>query len=122
MHFFEYIDNPLCQKGFEGSICKLLKEESSQLKHMFTHKGRLMGIEPPQWERLMKYWIDKKIIVKAFTMSNAWENMKQGHKYGGGGEASANGKVIMDFIIFNSCFHVGNIGKWFQYGFFWGGV
>ncbi len=92
---------------------------------MFTHKGQwtcLMGIEPPQWERLMKYWIDKKIIIKASTMSNAWENMKQGNKYGGGGKASANGKVIMDSMIFNSCFHVGNIGKWFQYGFFGRGV
>jgi hypothetical protein len=70
---FEYIDNPLCQKGFKDYVYRFLKGERFRLKHMFTHKGQqtcLMGIEPPQWEQLMKYWIDEKAIVKASIMSD----------------------------------------------------
>jgi hypothetical protein len=83
--FFEYIDNPLCQKGFKDFVYRFLKGERFRFKDMFTHKGQrtcLMGIEPHQWGQLMKYWIDKKTIVKASIMSNTSRNMKQGHKYG----------------------------------------
>ncbi len=95
--FFVYIDNPLCQKGFEDFFCRFLKGERFWFKHMFTHRGQwtwLIGIEPPQWERLMMYCTNEKTIVKASIMSNAWRNMKQSHKYDGGGKISVEATMV----------------------------
>jgi len=82
---FEYLHNPLCQKGFEDSIHQYLKGEKSRLKHLFTHKAQCtcqMGIEADQWDCIMKYWIDEKMIAKASTMFNVQGNQKQPSKYG----------------------------------------
>jgi len=86
---FEYGKNPLCKRGFEDSVCWFLKGERFCLKNLFTKQGQRicpLGIEPPQWERLMKYLIDEKTILKALTMFNAQGNKKKPSKYGRGGK------------------------------------
>ncbi len=100
---FEYLHNPVCQKGFEDSIRQFLKGEKSQLKHLFTHKAQCtcpMGIEPDQWDCIMKYWIDEKMIAKASTMFNVQGNQKQPSKYGRVGKASAEATIVRCFHFF----------------------
>ncbi len=82
---YEYLNNPLCQKGFEDSICRFLKGKRYCFKHIFTHKAQWtcpIGIKPIQWDQLIRYWIDEKTIIKAFHMSNAQGNQKKTNKYG----------------------------------------
>ncbi len=82
---FEYLNNPLCQKGFEDSICRFLKGERHHIKHLFTNKTQWtcnVDVELVQWESLMKYWIDEKTIIKASHMSNVQGNQRKANKYG----------------------------------------
>jgi hypothetical protein len=36
--FFEYLNNPLCQKGFTNYVHRFLKGKKHWFKHSFTHK------------------------------------------------------------------------------------
>jgi hypothetical protein len=45
-----------------------------------------ININQVQWEKLVKYWINEKTIIKAFTVNEARENQKQMSKYEQGGK------------------------------------
>jgi hypothetical protein len=82
---FQYMHNPLYWKRDLKTLFIDYWREKGFTLNIFTNKGQWtcpLGTKPTQWERLMKYWVHEKTIVKASTMCNAQGNKKNVHKYG----------------------------------------
>jgi hypothetical protein len=89
---YEYLHNLLFVQGFEDNVHHFLKGKHL-VNYLFVQKKLkkiyLIGMEPNQWERLVKYWTNEKTIIKARSTCVAQRNQRMPSKYGRGGEAFA---------------------------------
>jgi hypothetical protein len=82
---YEYLHNLLFVQGFEDNVHHFLKGKHL-VKQLFVQnkleKIYLVGMESNQWEKLVKYWINEKTIIKARSTCATQRNQRMPSKYG----------------------------------------
>jgi hypothetical protein len=75
---FEYVGNPLSDRGFKNVVKRQMKTERSKMKAWFLggKKECPVYIEPDQWARLCEYWSKPETEQKAVRMANARKAVK----------------------------------------------
>lgn len=69
-------------------------------------KGLLVGIEKPECKRFVRYWRDKKIVLKGGYMFNAWGNLRKLFKYGWSKGAFAKAQLVSCFQVLKFCMFI----------------
>ena len=86
---FEYVGNPLSDKGFKNAVKRQMKTERSKMKTWFLSGKREcpVTIEPDQWARLCEYWSKPETEQKAIRMAKARQAVKNQSTVGRAGKA-----------------------------------
>jgi hypothetical protein len=86
---FEYVGNPLSDKGFKNAVKRQMKTERSKMKAGFLggKKECPVFIEPDQWARLCEYWSKPETEQKTLRMANARKAVTNQSNVGQAGKA-----------------------------------
>ena len=93
---FEYVGNPLSEKGFKNAVKRQMKTERSKMKAWFLagKKDCPVSIEPDQWARLCEYWSKPETEAKAKRMANARKQVKRTSSVGRAGKAGKELQLV----------------------------
>ena len=106
---FEYVGNPLSDKGFKNAVKRQMKTERSKMKSWFLSgkKECPVTIEPEQWARLCEYWSKPETEQKAIRMAKARQAVKNQSTVGRAGKAGK--EVLLVIVVLNvTCTRVSN--------------
>jgi len=95
---FEYVGNPLSDRGFRNAVKRYLKCEHSHLKKLFVAgQGQGEGedkeedcpvhVDPDQWKQLKKYWSGEVVMKKSQMMTTVRQQVQNVSKLGWRGKA-----------------------------------
>ena len=93
---FEYVGNPLSEKGFKNAVKRQMKMERSKMKAWFLGGKKYcpVTIEPDQWARLCEYWSRPETEEKAKRMANARAQVKRASTVGRRGKAGKELQLV----------------------------
>jgi hypothetical protein len=93
---FEYVGNPLSDRGFKNAVKRQMKTERSKMKAWYLggKKQCPVYIEPDQWARLCEYWSKPETEQKAVRMANARKAVKNQSNVGRGGKAGKEAVLV----------------------------
>ena len=93
---FEYVGNPLSDRGFKNAVKRQMKTERSKMKAWFLggKKECPVFIEPDQWARLCEYWTNPETEQKALRMANARKAVKKQSNVGRAGKAGKEAVLV----------------------------
>jgi hypothetical protein len=104
---FEYLANPLSDKGFKNAVKRQMKTERSKMKTWFLagKKDCPVSIEPDQWARLCEYWSKPETEAKAQRMANARKQVKRTSSVGRAGKAGKELQLVwfLSYIVAHVC-------------------
>ena len=101
---FEYVGNPLSDRGFKNAVKRQMKTERSKMKAWFLGGKREcpVTIEPEQWARLCEYWEKPETEQKALRMSNARKAVKNQSTVGRAGKAGKEAVLVSVMLNFHA--------------------
>ena len=93
---FEYVGNPLSDRGFKNAVKRQMKTERHKMKAWFLsgRKECPVFIEPDQWARLCEYWSNPETEQKALRMANARKAVKKQSNVGRAGKAGKEAVLV----------------------------
>ena len=98
---FEYLGNPLSDRGFKNAVKRQMKTERSKMKAWYLggKKECPVYIEPDQWARLCSYWSKPETEAKAMAMANARRLVKKQSTVGRAGKAGKEALLVCVVLV-----------------------
>jgi hypothetical protein len=97
---FEYLNHELSARNFKDYIRRFMKSKRARLKKCYKRHGPAtcpMGVDANQWESLVAYWSEQDTKKKTDQLTNARGAVMNVSKYGRGGRAGAEAKLVCHF-------------------------
>jgi hypothetical protein len=94
---FEYLHHELSDQGFRDCVRRFMKSERSRLKKRWIMHGHTtcpMGVETSQWDTLVAYWSERATKKRTDQLTSARGAVMKVNKYGRGGKAMAEHKLV----------------------------
>ncbi len=98
---FEYIHHELSARGFSDCVRRFMKFERSRLKKRYQKDGQIgcpLGVDADQWATLVEYWEERNTQRKTSQLTGARGVVTKLSKYGRGGKAAAEAKLVCDCL------------------------